>query len=53
MLGKFLGSFENCSPLGKVINVGFFFISAKKIWALWKISVLEIFWHFGNSYSAQ
>jgi hypothetical protein len=34
ILGKILGNFENCSLLGKVINVGFFFISAEKIWAL-------------------
>jgi hypothetical protein len=34
MLGIFLGNFENCSLLGKAINVGFFFISAKTNWAL-------------------
>jgi hypothetical protein len=34
MLAKFLGNFENCSLLGKVINVGFFFICAEKNWAL-------------------
>jgi hypothetical protein len=34
MLGKNFSNFEICSLLGKVINVGFFFISAKKNWAL-------------------
>jgi len=53
MLGKISGNFGNFSLLGKVINVDFFLISAQKIGQSRKIPVIEIFWHFGNSYSAQ
>jgi hypothetical protein len=53
MLGKISGNFGNFSLLGKVINVDFFLISAQKIGQSRKITLLEIFWHFGNSYSAQ
>jgi hypothetical protein len=53
MLGKFSGNFGNFSLLGKVINVDFFLISAQKIGQCRKIPVLEIFSHFGNSYSTQ
>ncbi len=52
MLGKISGNFGNFSLVGKVINVDFLNICPKH-WAFGKIPVLEIFWHFGNSYSAQ
>jgi hypothetical protein len=52
MLGKLLGNFGNFSLLGKVINVFFFIPSQKKLGIL-KILMLEIFWHYRNSYSAQ
>jgi hypothetical protein len=53
MLGKFLGNFGNFSLLEKVINVDFFSFLPQKIGQSKKIPMLEFFWHFGNSYSAQ
>jgi hypothetical protein len=52
MLGKLSGNFGNFSLLGKVINAFFFSFLPKKL-GIVKILMLEIFWHYGNSYSAQ
>jgi hypothetical protein len=53
MLGKISGNFGKFSLLGKVTNVDFFLISAQNVGQSRKIPVLEILWHFENSYSAQ
>ncbi len=50
---KISGNFGNFSLLGKVINADFLSFLPKICWALWKIWMLEIYWHFGNSHFAQ